>query len=107
MLRARLFLSLLPFALMLLAMGVYSIALFSQLAENVDRAVAGHYESIFAAQGMSHALAGMERELQFAAATHSTDTKLFAEYQKWFEENLALQRKSVATSAGIRDLNAQ
>ena len=51
MLRARLFLSLLPFAMMILAMGAYVIALFSQLAQSVDRDVAGHYESIFAAQG--------------------------------------------------------
>ena len=107
MLRARLFLSLLPFAIMILANGIYVIALFSQLAQSVDRDVAGHYESIFAAQGMNHALAGMERELQFAAATHNTSTKLFAEYQKWFEENLAQQRRSVTVSAGIRDLNTQ
>jgi len=106
MLRARLLLSLLPFAIMLLALGIYAIALFSRLAENVDLAVAGHYQSIFAARGMSHALVGMERELQFASVSGNRDPKLFAEYQKWFEENLALQRRSLRSPA-IKELNRQ
>src|SRR5664280_62106 len=92
MLRTRLFLSLLPFVIILLAMGVGAVALFSRMAAGVDMAVGGHYQSILSAQAMSQALAGMEREMQFAAVTRSTDNKLFNEYQNKFEEYLALQR---------------
>ena len=104
MLRTRLFLSLLPFVVMLLAMGGYAIALFSRLATSVDIEVAGHYQNLMAAQAMSQLLAGMEREMQFAAATRSTDNRLFTEYQQRFEETLAQQRKN-ATLPSIRELN--
>jgi signal transduction histidine kinase len=106
MLRTRLFLSLLPFVIILLAMGVGAVALFSRMAAGVDLAVAGHYQSILSAQAMSQALAGMDREMQFAAVTRSTDNKLFNEYQNKFEEYLALQRTR-PMSVGILSLNEE
>jgi two-component system, NtrC family, sensor histidine kinase KinB len=106
MLRTRLFLSLLPFIVILLAMGVYAIALFSRLANSVDVAVTQHYQNIFAAQVMGQSLAGMEREAQPATDTRTGENKLFAEHQKRFEDNLALQRES-ATTPGLKELNDQ
>jgi signal transduction histidine kinase len=106
MLRTRLFLSLLPFGLILLAMGVSAVALFSHLAGSVDLAVGGHYQNILTAQAMSQALRGMEREMQFAAVTHNADKKLFAEYQNQFEQNLLLQRQTL-TLASLGELNEQ
>jgi signal transduction histidine kinase len=106
MLRTRLFLSLLPFVVILLAMGVYAIALFSNLANSVDVAVTRHYQSIFAAQVMSQSLAGMEREAHSVADPQTGTDKLFTEYRKQFEDNLALQRNTV-TSPGLEELNEQ
>ncbi len=106
MLRKRLFLSLSPFVVILLALGIYAITLFSRLAQSVDIEMTGHYQNILAAQAMSQLLAGMEREMQFAAATRNTDSRLFTEYQKKFEEILDQQRKSV-TLPSILELNEQ
>jgi NtrC-family two-component system sensor histidine kinase KinB len=105
-LRTRLFVSLLPFVVILLAAGLYAIALFSHLANSVDLAVTRHYQSIFAAQVMSQSLAGMEREAQPATDTRTGENKLFAEYRQRFEDNLALQRNTV-TTPGLKELNDQ
>src|SRR5208337_842715 len=94
MLRRLLFLNLLPFVAMLLATGVYAIVLFSRLATSVDTTVAENYRSVVAAQQMSLALAGMDREIWAVSASQSSVAKVFAEYQKRFETNLALQLKS-------------
>ncbi len=93
MLRTRLFLNLLPFALILLAIGVYAIVLFSRLAGSVDTAVTENYRSIMAAQAMSLALAAMEREVWAAAGARNADNQVFEGHQKRFEENLAWQLK--------------
>ena len=106
MLRTRLFLSLLPFVVILLAMGLYAIALFSRLANSVDVAVTRHYQSIFAAQVMNQSLAGMEREAQPATDTRTGENKLFAEHQQRFEDNLAVQRNNI-TTPGLKELNDQ
>jgi NtrC-family two-component system sensor histidine kinase KinB len=106
MLRTRLFLSLLPFVVILLAMGVYAIALFSRLANSVDLAVGQHYQSIYAAQVMSQSLAGMEQEAPSLVDTRTGDNKLFAACQKRFEDSLAVQRRTV-TAPGLRELNEQ
>jgi signal transduction histidine kinase len=106
MLRTRLFLSLLPFVIILLALGIYAVTGFSRLALSVDLAVGEHYQNILTAQSMNQALAGMQKEMQFAAVTRNLDRKLFAKYQNGFEENLALQRKSAA-STSIKELNEQ
>ena len=62
MLRARLFLNLLPFVVILMAVGLYAIVLFSRLANSVDTKVGENYRSLVAAQEMRLALTGMERE---------------------------------------------
>src|SRR5208283_2364511 len=68
MLRARLFLYLLPFVVILLAGGAYAIVLFARLANSVDASVTNSYQSFTAASAMSLALAGMDREVSWVAA---------------------------------------
>src|SRR5438046_1009728 len=95
MLRTRLFLNLVPFVVILLAIGVYAIVLFSRLAESVDANVTENYQGVIAAQAMTLALAGMEREVPWVTAgERSPDSNAFAEHQKQFEDNLALLLRS-------------
>jgi len=94
MLRTRLFVHLLPFVVVLLATGVYAIVLFSRLAHTVDTAVTEHYRSIAAAQEMSLALAGIDREVWAATGTRNADRKALAGHQQRFEANLAAQLKN-------------
>jgi signal transduction histidine kinase len=89
MLRARLFLNLLPFVVILVAVGVYAIALFSRLAESVETTVKKNYQSITAAQAMRLSLAGMEREVWGWAVGQSPTNAAFKENQKLFEKNLS------------------
>ena len=105
MLRTRLFLNLLPFVVILLATGVYAIVLFSRLAASVDATVSEHYRSVLAAQQMSLALAGIDREVWAATGVGATEsTQALATHQRRFEENLALQLKNSALP-GESDLN--
>jgi two-component system, NtrC family, sensor histidine kinase KinB len=107
MLRTRLFLNLLPFVVILLATGVYAIVLFSRLASSVDTTVSEHYRSVLAAQQMSLALAGIDREVWSSASVgNSESTRALADHQKRFEENLALQLKNDSLP-GEGDLNQQ
>src|SRR6266481_1861642 len=88
MLRARLFLNLLPFVVIVVAVGVYAIALFSHLADSVETTVKKNYQSITAAQAMSLSLSGMEREVWGWAVGQSPTNAAFKETQKRFENNL-------------------
>jgi len=88
MLRARLFLNLLPFVVILMAVGVYAIALFSRLADSVETTVKNNYQSITAAQAMSLSLGGMEREVWGWAVGQNATNAAFKENQKRFETNL-------------------
>ena len=107
MLRTRLFLNLLPFVVILLAVSLYAIVLFSRLAKNVETTVTDNYRSIMAAEEMSLALAGMDREVPWiSAGERAPDNKAFAEHRKQFEENLALQLKSI-TLPGEGELRRQ
>jgi NtrC-family two-component system sensor histidine kinase KinB len=106
MLRTRLFLNLLPFVVILLAVGIYAIVLFSRLANSVDATVTDNYRSILAAQSMSLALGGMEREGWLAAGGQTNDNQVFAQHQQRFEENLSLLLKREDLSAE-KKLNQQ
>ena len=48
MLRTRIFLNLVPFVIILLAIGIYAIVLFSRLANRVDATVSQSYGSVTA-----------------------------------------------------------
>jgi signal transduction histidine kinase len=95
MLRTRLFLNLLPFMVMLAAVGGFGIVLFSRLANRVDMTVARNYRDVLAAQAMSVALAGMQQEAWAVAGRQTAASKLFAQHQQRFESNLAVQLEGI------------
>lgn len=106
MLRTRLFLNLLPFVVLLLAVGSYAIVLFSRLAHTVDTTVAENYRSLLAVQEMSLALGGLESEAWVATGWPTPGRKDFVEHKKRFADNLALQLKSQSLP-GQKELNEQ
>ncbi len=66
MLRTRLLLSFVPFVVILLAIGVYAIALFSRIAGTVDVKVPENYQRVLAAQSMKLYLLRMEEGVLIA-----------------------------------------
>jgi len=52
MLRTRLLLSFVPFVVIVPAIGIYAIALFSRIAGTVDGKVPENYQRVLATQGM-------------------------------------------------------
>jgi NtrC-family two-component system sensor histidine kinase KinB len=105
MLRTRLFLNLVPFVVILLAIGIYAIALFSRITTNVDVTVTGNYRSVTAAQQMKLALSRMQGGVLLALEDNKgLGNALFARNKKIFEDNLNLQIQS-AKLANEEDLN--
>ena len=104
MLRARLFLHLMPFVVILVAIGIYAMVLFSRLASALDTSVAENYRSLIAAQEMSLALAGIERDLWASGTQPIVDGNIFAKSKKRFDDNLALQLKNDSLP-GEKELN--
>lgn len=90
MLRQRLFLNLLPFVIVLLAICVYAISLYLRLAERVDTTVTNSYASLTAAHTMGLALGNMDREISLVtvAGQKTTDKATFRNLQNRFEDNL-------------------
>src|ERR1700756_1488014 len=93
MLRTRLFLNLLPFVVILLAVGVYAIVLFSRITANVDLTVTGNYRSVRAAEQMKLTLSRMEGAalLYINFSSKRIGTEYFETNRMLFEENLAVQ----------------
>src|ERR1039457_4489873 len=102
MLRTRLFLSLLPIVVILLATGIFAIALISRLADSVDDAFAENYQVILASHQMSAALAGMNREVWAYQYTGGE----CGEQKRRFEESLAQQLKRMSLP-GEKTFNEQ
>ncbi|MDB6065499.1 MAG: integral rane sensor signal transduction histidine kinase [Pedosphaera sp.] len=107
MLRTRLFVSLVPFVVILLAIGIYAIVLFSRITANVDLTVTGNYRSVMAAEQMRLALSRMEEGVliglggakglgpavfeESAAGNKALGTAVFEQNRRIFETNLDLQ----------------
>ncbi len=92
MLRTKLFLNLIPFMAILLAMGGYAVVLISRLAHTVDVTVMENYQSAIAAQLMSVATSRMETGLHLAMeGDTNSGASFFKENSRVFEQNLALQ----------------
>ncbi len=89
MLRTRIFLNLIPFVGLLVAVGVYAIILFSRLASEVNRTVTNNYNSASAAASMGLALSRMDTALQRAINSDAnTPRQMFEANFRVFEENL-------------------
>jgi two-component system, NtrC family, sensor histidine kinase KinB len=107
MLRTRLFLNLVPFVVMLLAVGVFAVVLFSRLAGSVDVTVTENYRSVVAAQTMNLALLRMQTAVLLVFDKQpDLGRALFAENRTLFEQNLELQSKS-ATLPTEKELSGQ
>jgi signal transduction histidine kinase len=91
MLRARLFLNLIPFVVILLAVGAFAIVLFSRLAHKVDVTVMENYRCAIAARDMSLALSRMDLGLRFAMdGDKIAAASLFDESARLSEASLAI-----------------
>jgi signal transduction histidine kinase len=104
MLRTRLFLNLVPFVVILLAMGLYAVSLFSRLASHVNVIVMKNYQSVVAAQKMHYAVGRM----QMGALLVFEDLKdlgrdIFDQARTNLHQELDLQIKSTSPG-GEKDL---
>src|SRR6185503_19293738 len=91
MLRARLFLNLIPFVVILLAVGAFAIVLFARLAHKVDVTVMENYRCAIAARDMSLALSRMDIGLRFAMdGDKISAASLFDECAQLSEASLAI-----------------
>src|SRR4030095_8868211 len=97
MLRTRLFLNLVPFIIILMAVGLYAIALFSRLGKSVDQTVMGSYQSVMAVQTMERALARMDEGVLPAIKGEKNPGRAFFEASRTvFEQNLERKLDSLA-----------
>lgn len=105
MLRTRIILNLFPFVAILIAVGVYAMILFSQLANSVGKTVTDNYQGNAAANNMSEALARMDAALQRSRTEEKgTPQLMFDTNARIFEENLATQFTNSAVTAQLNVL---
>jgi signal transduction histidine kinase len=94
MLRTRLFLNLIPFVVILLAVGIFAIMLFSRLAGSVDVTVMDNYRSVTAAQSMEVALLRMQSGVLLVFEQKGDlGQALFEQNRNAFEQDLERLRK--------------
>lgn len=92
MLRTRIFLNLIPFVVILIAVGVFALVLFSRLATSVGQTVTDNYRSDNAASKMIEAVARMDTALQRSRTEDKASARLmFDTNARLFEEHLASQ----------------
>ena len=100
MLRNRLYLNLIPFAVILIAVVAYAVIVFSQLASNVGTTIADNYQSDSAAQKMADALARMDAALQASRTQDKASARLVVDTStRDFEEGLRSLFTNTATLA--------
>jgi two-component system, NtrC family, sensor histidine kinase KinB len=98
MLRTRLFLYLAPFVVVLLAVGVYAIALFSRVTENVVVTVSENYRSVLAVQDMELALTRMEEGVLLAMEDNKgLGAAIFEKNRQVFDKSLGRQLQNGKT----------
>jgi two-component system, NtrC family, sensor histidine kinase KinB len=106
-LNRRLLLGSVPVLLILLAVGVYAIFLFSKLGGAIDVILRENYRSVVAAQNMKEAAERMDSGLLFQLEGQEEKGKeLFQQYAPEFDRNLAVELKNI-TLPGEGDLAAR
>ncbi|MDB6121472.1 MAG: resE [Pedosphaera sp.] len=97
-LRTRLFLNLIPFVVILFAVGLYAIVLFSRITSNVDITVTGNYRSVTAAQQMKLFLERIRGGVLTALDEReiTLGRKLFEKNRLLFDQKLDLQLQNAS-----------
>src|SRR6188768_1018243 len=99
MLRTRLFLNLVPFVVILLAVGIYAIALFSRLADSVDLVVVKNYQAVVLAQKMEISAGKMHTGMMlFVQDPQIPRRQMFEENHRAFVTNLTTQITNVSST---------
>jgi signal transduction histidine kinase len=105
MLRTRLFLNLVPFVVILLAVGIYAIALFSRLADNVDVVVVKNYQAVVLAQTLENSAFRMQSGLYMFVTFvtlnpegEATGRQMFEESYRKFSTDLTTQITNVPSA---------
>ncbi len=113
-LNRRLLLGLAPVLLILLAVGIYAIILFSRLGGAIDVILRENYVSVVASQKMEQASAGMNSGLLLAlGGDEAKGRQLFQQYVRDFERNSAIEAGNITLPGEgdlekrIRQLHAQ
>ena len=100
LLRTRIFLNLIPFVVILIAVGAYALFLFSRLASTVGETVTGNYNADSAAQAMILTLSRMDTALQRSRTSDKEPARLmFDTNARLFEESLQSQFTNTAMTA--------
>lgn len=99
MLRTRLFLNLVPFVVILLAVGIYAIALFSRLADSVDLVVVKNYQAVVLAQKMEVSAGKMHTGIMvFVPNPQKEMREMFEENHREFVTSLTTQITNVLSA---------
>lgn len=102
MLRTRIFLNLIPFLVILIAVGAYALFLFSQLANTVDQTITVNYHSDAAAVEMMLAVERMDTALDRSRKEEKSSAQLmFDTNRRLFEEKLQSQLTNTTVMAEL------
>lgn len=102
MLRTRIFLNLIPFLVILIAVGAYALFLFSQLANTVDQTITVNYHSDAAAVEMMLAVERMDLALDRSRKEEKSSAQLmFDTNRRLFEEKLESQITNTTVMAEL------
>src|SRR5688500_23095 len=101
MLRTRFFLSLVPFLIILLAIGVYALVLFARLSDSADSAIREEHRGELATDSMGLALSRMDEGILLAVeADLKSGERLFEENDALFTKN-ALHHDSLSSNTEL------
>lgn len=102
MLRTKIFLNLIPFIVILIAVGAYALFLFSRLANTVDQTITVNYHSDAAAVEMMLAVERMDAALDRSRKEEKSSAQLmFDTNRRIFDEKLESQLTNAAVMAEL------
>jgi signal transduction histidine kinase len=102
--RKRILIGLLPLLILLVAIGCYAIALFSQFGGAIDRILHENYDSVVASQNMKESAERMDSALTFTLSGQwDMAHKMYADNLPIFEQNLDKELHNI-TLPGEQDL---
>ena len=95
-LRTKLLIGLTPLLALMVGLGLWAIAMFSDLGNKVDLILRENYASVLAAQNMKEALERMDSAALFAISGRDDRArKQFAEFAPVFQKNLVIEQNNI------------